>query len=298
LWRFDRRLYWDQIRAPRLARQAKADVHHFTGGTLPWRCPHPVVLTLHDLVWLRGVNLGRPYVRGYFGRFQPYLARRADAIVADTHAARNDIADGLHVNPARIVVAGAGVDDEYFGLPRRPSNPRFVLAVGTVEERKDLVTAVRAIARLPQIGLIAVGALTAYAKQVVTTARDLGVAQRVELRGYVDDKSLLDLFATAAVLVFPSRYEGFGLPPLQALACGLPVVASRIPVTQEVLGDCVRYFSPGDDVEMARQIEAALADAEANAQLVICGRLRARQFKWADVAAKMVDVYHSVARRL
>jgi glycosyltransferase involved in cell wall biosynthesis len=296
LWRFDRRVYWDQLRVRRLARAAGADVVHFTGGTLPWRPPHPCVLTLHDLTWLRAANRGRAYVRWYFGRVQPGLARQADAIVVDTHAARADVADGLGVDPAHITVAGAGVEERFFRVARSPGEIPYVLCAGTVEQRKDLVTAVRAIARIPDVRLISAGPLTPYADEVQREIGRLGLERRVELRGYVDDDELLDLYAHAHALIFPSRYEGFGLPPLQALAAGLPVVASRIAVLEEVLGDCAWFAQRGDDRAFAAQLEAVLMAGPAVDEPVARGRARARDFTWAAVAGRMMSVYRSVGR--
>lgn len=295
LWRFDRRVYWDQVRAAAVARSARADVHHFTAGTLPWRPPRPVVLTLHDLVWLRGANRGRPYVRWYFGRLQARLARGADAIVVDTEAARSDVAEGIGIDPARIAVTGVGLDEGFFSLDRRPAAAPFALAVGTVEERKDLATAVRAVSRIPGLRLISVGPKTPYAGTVEAIARELGASDRVELRGYVDDAALLELFATAAVLVSPSRYEGFGLPPLQALASGLPAIAARTAVAQEVLGECVRYFAVGDAAALAEALGEALAGGANVQERIVQGRERARHFTWERVAAKVMRVYREVA---
>jgi glycosyltransferase involved in cell wall biosynthesis len=295
LWRFDRRVYWDQVRAPRLAAGANADIIHFTGGTLPVRLGHPAVLTLHDLVWLRGANRGRFYVRAYYGVLQPRLARHADAIVVDTEAARADVADGLRIDPARIHVCGAGVDDAFFSLERRPdTSAPFALCVGTIEERKDLVTAVRALRGVPGLRLVCVGPFTPYADVVRAEAAACGVAARVELLGFVADAVLRDLYSRASLLVFPSRYEGFGLPPLQALACGLPVVAARIPVTQEVLGDCAVFIEPGD----ADACAAALASVirSPNLDLSNAGRQRASAFTWSSVADRVVSCYRASLR--
>jgi len=295
LWRFDRRVYWDQLRSRRLARAAAADVVHFTGGTLPVVAPHPLVLTIHDLAWLRAANPSRPYVRWYFGRLQPWLARRADALVVDSEAAREDVADGLRVDPARITVAGAGVDKRFFALERKPSEPPFVLAVGTLEARKDLATAVRAASRLPGVRLIAVGATTPYERHVRSEIAWRGLRDRVELRGFVDDAELLRLYARARALIFPSRYEGFGLPPLQALAARLPVVASRIPVLEEVLGDAAWFAQPDDDLAFSKALERVLAGGRDVTARVARGHKRAAMFTWQVVAERMVAVYRSVA---
>jgi glycosyltransferase involved in cell wall biosynthesis len=297
LWRFDRRVYWDQLRSRRLARAAQVDVVHFTGGTLPLVAPHPCVLTVHDLAWLRAANPGRPYVRWYFGRFQPWLARRADALVVDSDAARMDVADGLDVDPARIAVGGAGVDERFFALERTPVSPPLVLAVGTVEARKNLATAVRALNRLPNTRLISVGVPTPYERIVRAEIARLELRDRVELLGYVSDAELLRLYSAASALIFPSRYEGFGLPPLQALAAGVPVVASDIPVLREVLGNAAAYAPPDDDLAFSNALRKALAGGPAIKAQIARGRARARTFTWSLVADRMMVVYRSLRHK-
>jgi glycosyltransferase involved in cell wall biosynthesis len=297
VWRFDRRVRWDQLRAPRIARMSRADVVHFTGGTLPWRLPHPVVLTLHDVAFVRGEHRGRFYVRWYFGRLQLRLARRADALVVDSLAARADVARCLGIDAARIDVAGAGVDERFFSLARRPSDPPFILCVGTVEARKDLLTAVSAIARIPGVRLVSAGPLTTYADDVRREADRLGVADRIELLGYVDEARLMDLYSRAALLAFPSRYEGFGLPPLQALACGLPVAAASIATSEEVLADCAWFAPPGDAAGFARLFEEILSGGPAVAARVERGKARAATFTWDAVAQRMTAIYRRVADR-
>ncbi|MBC5825738.1 MAG: glycosyltransferase family 4 protein [Candidatus Eremiobacteraeota bacterium] len=290
LWRFTRRVYWDQVRAPALAKAAACDVLHFTGGTLPLRVPHPVVLSVHDLHWRRRRVRARPYIRWYFGSLQGRLARRADRIAADTHCARAEIIESLNLDPLRVVVTGVGVDAAFFRLERRPSDRPFVLSVGTVEERKDLSTAVRAIARVPDVSLVSVGPLTHYADDVRRLAVELGIQHRVKLCGYVGEETLHDLYASASALVFPSRYEGFGLPPLQALAAGLPVVAARIPVSEEVLGECAFLAPSGDAAEFARSIDSALREGPAS-QRAAAGRVRAARYSWDRVAEETTALY-------
>lgn len=293
LWRFDRRLLWDQFRLPALAAGARPDVVHYTGGTMPIRRRGASVLTLHDLGWRRGEVPGRFYARWYFGGLAGLLARGADGIVADTHAAARDIADGLTIDPARIEVVGVGVAAPFFAVRRRPRAAAFALAVGTVEARKDLCTAVRAVARIPSLELLCAGPFTPYVDEVRRAAREAGIADRIRLLGYVDDGALLRLYEEAAMLVFPSRYEGFGLPPLQALACGLPVAAARTETTLEVLGDCARYAPVGDDAALADAMRAILAEDRRTPEKAAPGRARAQRFSWDAVAQRMTAVYRS-----
>ena len=294
IWRFDRRVYWDQVRAPLLARASRADIVHFTGGTLPLWAPHPCMLTLHDLAWLHGAVTGRPHSRLYFSTIQPRLARQADMIATDTDVARSDIIERLRLPPSKVAVTGAGVDDAWFEVPRAPQNPPLLLSVGTVEERKDLITAVRALATLPSFRLVSVGPHTPYANKVMQVATDLGLRERVELLGFVDDGTLRSLYARATALVFPSLYEGFGLPPLQALAAGLPVVASDIPVVREVLGDCALFARPSDPASFANGVRAAATSDSVVRDLLERGRAHARTCTWARVAERTVNLYREV----
>lgn len=294
VWRFDRRVYWDQVRAPLLARRSHPDVVHFTGGTLPLWMPHPCVLTLHDLAWLHGAVMAGLHAHLYFGTLQGGLARHADRIAADTLVARDQIAARLGIASSKIAVTGAGVDASWFELTRAPAEPPYVLSVGTVEERKDLITAVRALSDLPMLRLISVGPHTSYAARVRQAAADAGVTGRIELRGYVDETTLRALYAGASALVFPSRYEGFGLPPLQALAAGVPVVAADIAVLREVLGNCALFAPVGDQHSFAERLRLVLAAGAGVRELVERGREHARAYTWAAVAERMVRLYNSL----
>lgn len=294
VWRFDRRVYWDQLRAPALARRARPDVVHFTGGTLPLWTPHPCVLTLHDLAWLHDAVRGRPYSRWYFGAMQRRLARRADRIATDSEISRSEIVERLGVNPSKVAVTGAGVDEAWFRLERRAQDAPYFLAVGTLEARKDLETAVRALVGFPALRLVSAGPQTNYAARVMRIAAELGVSNRLELRGYVDEAALYALYAGASALVFPSRYEGFGLPPLQALAARVPVVAADLPVLREVLGDCALWAQAGDPGSFAEALNVALVSDVNVRAMVDRGQLRARQFTWASVAERTVRLYRAL----
>jgi glycosyltransferase involved in cell wall biosynthesis len=295
VWRFDRRLYWDQFRAPALAAAARADLVHFTGGTLPMRPPHPCVLSVHDLAWLHDAVSGRPYARWYFGALQASFARRADLIVTDTQVMRRQIIASLDVADDRVVVCGCGIDPSWFDVKREPATPPYLLCVGTVEERKDLITLVRSLVDLPHMRLVSAGPHTLYAGIVRGVASESAVADRVDLLGFVDDAALRSLYAGATAFVFPSRYEGFGLPPLQALAAGVPVVAADIPVLREVLGPWARYGRPGDPASFAQQVRALAGDPGRARELAEGGRQHAAGFTWQAVAHKLIALYRSLA---
>lgn len=295
VWRFDKRIWWDQISAPVRARKSAADVFHFTGGTLPVFAPRPCVLTLHDLAWLDAQVPGKFYTRWYFRGLQRKLAGRADRLAADTQWAASQIVERLSVQKGIVAVTGAAVDDIFFSVDRQEPEQRYLLSVGTVEPRKNLVAIVRALSHVPDVRLISVGPPTRYVREVQRAIADANLSARIELRGYVDSAALLGLYSGAAALVYPSRYEGFGLPPLQALAAKVPVIAGDIPVLREVLGDCAVYAGADDIDGLAEAVKRVLAHGPDIRARIDQGRMRARQFTWNAVAERVVRLYHSVA---
>ena len=195
-----------------------------------------------------------------------------------------------------VAVAGVGVEEHYFSLLREPAEPPYVLSVGTVEARKDLATVVRMLVHDPQLRLLAAGFETAYATELRLLAAGLGVGERFQLLGYVSDERLRELYRGARAMVFPSRYEGFGLPPLQAQAAGVPVVASDIPVLREVLGEGAWFVRPGDSLQFARSVAEIAAGGGGVEQRVQSARERARQFSWSAVAERTALIYRSLCQ--
>jgi glycosyltransferase involved in cell wall biosynthesis len=124
---------------------------------------------------------------------------------------------------------------------------------------------------------------------------ELGLGDRVDIRGYVDDAELRTIYEGATALIFPSRYEGFGLPPLQALAARVPVIASDLPVLREVLADCALFAQPGDVDGFSDCIERVLSGDGSMRPVIEQGQMRARSFTWRSVAQRLVEVYHSLA---
>ena len=250
----------------------------------------PVVVTVHDLLALelpdlhpdRAVRVQRQTV-----------ARVADAAVvlvpseATGAAVRRHVPDAtVHVTP----LAGGGLPDPAAVTP--PDGP-VLLHVGSLHPRKGLGTAVEALAALPDrtAHLVLVGADGAARPEIEATAERRGVRDRVHLVGAVDDATLAGWYAQATVVVVPSRGEGFGLPVLEALARGVPVVASDLPVLREVAGDAAAYVPVGDAEAMARAVADLLADPDRRAAAATAGRQRAERFSWAATAAATLAGY-------
>lgn len=263
---------------PRLLSRLEPALGHFLYA-LPLRCPCPAVVTVGDLSFELEPELMRGRDGIVFRRVVPRAVRRAARVVAVSERTRRDLVRAYGIPESRVVVIPHGVDPAY-RPGERPSRD-YVLFVGAVQERKDPRAALEA-ARTVGLPLVVAGPV-----------KDAGLAAELERRGarlagYVEQRELAELYRNAACLVLPSRFEGFGLPVLEAMASGTPVVCADEPALREVGGDAA-VFVPADRV--AEGIGRALADRE---RLVAAGLARARLFSWEETARRTVAVYREV----
>jgi glycosyltransferase involved in cell wall biosynthesis len=275
---------------PRLLRQLRLDLAHFIYAIPPGYRGRSVV-TIHDLSYER-----LPEVMGFRDRLLfrtqvPRSARRADRVLTGSELTKRDLIERYAVAEERIVVTPYGVDPLY-----GPDGPRrdghYALFVGAIQPRKDPVAAIEALALLnSDLRLVLVGPEKSSGQEVRAAIQRLGVGDRVELAGHVERDELAALYRGAACLVFPSRYEGFGLPVVEAMASGTPVVAARAGAVPEVAGDAAVLVEPGDPVALAGGIERALADRE---RLVAAGFERARRYSWVETARQTLGVYREL----
>ncbi len=263
---------------PRLLSRLEPALGHFLYA-LPFRCPCPAVVTVGDLSFELEPELmpGRDGI--VFRRVVPRAVRRAARVVAVSERTRRDLVRAYGIPESRVVVIPHGVDPAY-RPGERPSRD-YVLFVGAVQERKDPRAALEA-ARTVGLPLVVAGPV-----------KDAGLAAELErcgarLAGYVEQRELAELYRNAACLVLPSRFEGFGLPVLEAMASGTPVVCADEPALREVGGDAAVFVPAG---RVADGIERALADRE---RLVAAGLARARLFSWEETARRTVAVYLEV----
>jgi glycosyltransferase involved in cell wall biosynthesis len=290
-WRFDRRVLWDQVVLPQRARASGASLLHCASGTMPRASGLPIVVTVHDVAWLADQVNARPYARYYFGKLAPQRYRRARIIVVDSNFSRDALLRLVRgLDPRRVHVVYPGVAADFCELVRGAGDGRRILAVGTIERRKNLEVLVRALARLPAARLVAVGPHTPYASECAALAAQLGVADRIDMPGYVARDRLLALYRECAVVAVPSRYEGFGYAAAQALCAGVPcVVSDRSSLPEIAAGDAP--VVAGDDVDAwVAALEPALrGDDDQRANHV---RPRAvTRFSWDLSAARMEALY-------
>jgi glycosyltransferase involved in cell wall biosynthesis len=290
-WRFDRRVVWDQLLLPWLAARSGAGVLHAASGTLPLVRTLPVVVTVHDMAWLRVQSHTRAYARAYFGGLMKHLYRGAAAILADSAFSRDEF---LELAGARenVYVVYPGVDERFAGIERRPRARPFALVVGTIERRKNLLRAVETLPHVPELDLVAVGPPTPYLDEVRARVAELGLGERVSLRGYVDRAELDALYAEATLALVPSRYEGFGYAVAEALCAGLPVIAARSSSLIEVAGNDAPLIDPDDATAWTEAVRAVLAGRDAAQARAAAARAGAiERFAWSRAAAQCVEIY-------
>ena len=260
---------------PRLLRRLGAALAH-TQYALPLRAPCPVVVTVHDLSFEREPSLMSRRDRLVFRAVVPRAARGAARVLTVSERSKRDLVELYGVPADHVVVTPNGVDPCFHPGPDGPRD--YVLAVGAVQRRKNQLAA---LAAAGAVGLPLVVAGPVKDEAVAAELRDGGA----RLEGYVDDEVLAGLFRGAACLVKASLYEGFGLPVLEAMASGTPVVAVREPAVAEVAGDAAVLVAPD---ELADGIRTALAD---RGRLAAAGLVRARAFSWRAAAERTVAVY-------
>lgn len=303
------RLVWEQVRAPRLALRLGIDVWHGPHYTMPLRLTVPAVVTVHDLTFFDHPEWHKRAKVVLFRHAIRSAAKRAAALVAvSSHTARR-----LHtlLNPvAPVTVAPHGVDHARFrpGTLGNPSDlavlarlgirPPYVAFAGTVEPRKDAPTLIGAFARLardrPELRLVVAGQDGWGAAAVRDAAAASGVTTRILRTGWFPADALPALLRQAAVVAYPSLEEGFGLPVLEALACGAPVVTTTGSAMQEVAGPAALLVAPGDADALAAALAAVLDDPERAARLRAAGPDRARAHTWEASITRHVSVYRQV----
>jgi glycosyltransferase involved in cell wall biosynthesis len=304
-WNTDRpvrRILWEQSALPFMARQA--DVLHATAFVAPIVPLRPTVLTIYDVSFALFPQYFRGFNQTYLRVGTRWSARRARRIIAISECARRDVHRLYGVPLDRITVAYPGVD-ETLKRPdpdrvqefRRSKNlpEKFLLYLGTLEPRKNLAMLVRSFAQLkhdhPEAVLVLAGGLGWLADDVFAAIEECDVKDSVRLPGFVAAEEKALWYAAATAFVFPSLYEGFGMPPLEAMACGVPVVASHAASLPEVVGEAGVLLAPDDSGGWSAALKRIWIDAAYRAELADRGVRQAQRFTWLTASRQIAQAY-------
>lgn len=300
--------HWWSVGLPLHARRASFDLFHGTNFELPlWR-GRRTVLSIHDLSALVYPELHQPRLVRRARRRLPLAARLAGAIVTPTEAVKLEVCAQFHLKPDKVVAIHEAPRSSFRPLPagetaevrrRLGVEDDFLLFVGTLEPRKNLLTLLKAFDQVlrhtslrPQ--LVIAGGKGWLMDETFSFINTAGITERLCLTGYLKDDELAALYSSCKAFIYPSLYEGFGLPPLEAMACGAPVIASRIPALQETLHDAAVLIEPVDVDGLAKSMIEVLANEERRWALISAGPERAAKFSWEKAAKQTYGVYERV----
>jgi glycosyltransferase involved in cell wall biosynthesis len=307
---------WEQLVLPLWVHQDRLEVLHCPANTAPAALPRHIklVITIHDVMYLlpSGVLSASKVPRQQFGRLYrrmvvPRVVGRADCIIAVSEFSKQEIVEYLGIVPGRIRVIHEGIDPHFGSLASvttLPSNDiggdslesTFILALGADDPRKNTMAVIRAYAsrwrEFPhQEKLAIVGLRDWRSSAAYGLVRQLGLAQRVLFAGYVPEKSLAWLYTSSRCFLYPTLYEGFGFPVLEAMACGTPVIASDRTSVSEIAGDAAILVDPSSEAAIGNALVRLLGDEPLRHQLIQQGRARAQKFDWQDTVQKTQGVY-------
>jgi glycosyltransferase involved in cell wall biosynthesis len=299
----------EQIGLSRQAVRDKIDLLHSLCLTAPLRLSCPSVVTIHDMIWFfHSTNsYSKHKLIGWYYRFLPQLAiRNASAILTISQAAKNSIIQHLGLLSDQIFVTAAAASPIYRQLNdlekidtiRQKYNlaHNFILAIGSADPRKNITTLVEAYALLPeslqdQYPLVIVWTHKALAARLTEQTKMLGIDKHLHFLESVSDEDLVLLYNAASLFVFPSLYEGFGLPLLEAMACGTPVVAANNSSIPEIAGDAAILFEAKDREAIASTIVRVLTNPSLQNELIEKGLRQATNFSWKKCACETLAIY-------
>jgi glycosyltransferase involved in cell wall biosynthesis len=304
--------HWWAAGLPRYVRRRGLELFHGTNFDVPLWKQCATVLTIHDLsLLLHPETHERRRVRRARRRL-PLMARAADALIVPTESVRREVCEHLRVNGEKVFAVPEAARECFTPMPfaeteearrRLGVGDEFLLAVGTIEPRKNLPALVRAFEELVKaqparrLQLVIAGGRGWLGEPLFEGIEQSPARDRVVLTGYVSDRDLRALYSSCRVFVYLSTYEGFGLPPLEAMSCGAPVVAGRASAVAEVSGGAARLVSHGNHSEVVRAVLELLEDEHARRELSDAGRLRASQFSWERTARLTLGVYDEALKK-
>lgn len=311
-------ILWEQVQLPLAAIYDGVDILHCPANTGPLFLPHRIklVLTIHDVMYLLPYTVVPPSLSLYqrLGRIYrrwvvPRVAKRADAIITVSYHSRQDILNILQVSSERVFVIYGAPGPAFYPLSNKEKiertkqryriRNRFILALGGLDPRKNTAGVLQAFKRFRErlkgdYQLVIVGLPKTGQKLFSSIAMKLGIVENVVFTDFVPEEDLVALYNGADVFLYPSFYEGFGLPVLEAMACGTPVVASNAGSIPEIAGEAALLIDPQDVEALALAIEEIITNQTLRQELIARGFKHVKKFSWDKAARKLLAVYERV----
>ena len=301
----------EQFKMPKLIEKEKIDLMHFPHFNVPLFYKKPFILTIHDLI-LTKFPSKRASTKGFLTYWLKNLfykltiksaLKRAKKIMAVSKHTKDDIVQQFGIKPEKIEVI-------YLGLTKLPQtgensndkkviidyniniNLPYILYVGNAYPHKNLEKLISTFTKLEDLQLVLVGKIDYFYKRLQSLSEKLGLEKKVLFLGYVPDEKLAVLYKNAKAYIFPSLYEGFGLPPLEAMSFGIPVVSSNASCLPEILEQAALYFKPKNNDEMIEKINQVVTDEDLRQKLINQGFEQIKKYNWSDCSQKTLDIYN------
>jgi glycosyltransferase involved in cell wall biosynthesis len=294
------RILWEQLVLPFVARRRRIQVMFNPGFVAPLFGPCPNVTVFHDLQHKRYPEHFRWFDLPFWQALLYTSARCSKKIVAVSQATAVDLAHFYHTPPERVSVVPHGVEEQFFHLKTDPDcDHPYLLCVSTLHPHKNLDSLLRAFAVFhqarPDFRLVVAGLRGFYSEELERLRAELGLVDCASFTGWIPRNDLFELFRRATAFIYPSRFEGFGMPILEALAAGLPSACSNVEPMKSIAGQAAVLFNPASIEEISRAIEQITSNPDVRARLMRAGPERAAQFSWTVAARDTLDVLRSVA---
>lgn len=306
---------WYRLRLPLPVELWTGPLHLFHAPDFflpPVRRRTRTVVTIYDLSFVRQPETVMPGMLSHLTKWVPRSVAQADHVIAISEATRQDLIELYQTPPQKISVLYPAVTPDFqpvataqelsavrhkYGLGENP----FILSVGTLQPRKNYQRLIQAFAKVADsastaLKLVIVGSKGWQYERIFAQVTQLGLTNHVHFLGFVSDADLPALYSAASLFVYPSLYEGFGIPALESLACGTPVIASNLSALPEVVGEAGLLVDPYDVDKLAAAMTRLLGDAGLRQQLKTAGLAQAAQFTWIGMATKLLEVYHTLLR--
>ncbi len=299
--------YWRSYGMVKDLVKQKIDLFHGLSNEIPYglkKARIPSVVTIHDLIFIRYPQYYSFFDRAIYRFKFRYAALHADKVIAISHQTRQDIVQYFGIKEDRIDVIYQNCDPifhqtisqavrnkiiEKYRLPGK-----YLLSVGTIEERKNLMLIVKALTKIENIPLVVVGRETRYTKKVKDFITENKLAERVHFMQSVTHADLPVIYQQAEIFIYPSRFEGFGIPIIEALHSGVPVIAAKGSCLEEAGGPGSIYVDPDDDTELANQVREVLQNSDKKANMISAGRQYLEKFEDKKIADQILQLYKNV----